>query len=70
MTQPLTTGEVARACGVSTSKVVVWIESGLLTAWRVPGSRHRRVSVEVLREFIARHGLPLEPLETILRERG
>ena len=53
-----TTGDIARMCGVTRRTVIEWIDSGKLEGYRIPGSRHRRVSVESLRDFQSRHKLP------------
>jgi len=39
--QYLTTGVVARHCGVSKVTVLRWIEKGNLTAFRLPGGQNR-----------------------------
>ena len=54
----LTTGEVARICGVTRRTVIDWIDSGKLEGFRIPGSRHRRVSSESLRRFQSLHKMP------------
>ncbi|MGH7129691.1 MAG: helix-turn-helix domain-containing protein [Planctomycetaceae bacterium] len=48
----LTTGDVARLCGVSSRTVRMWIDTGLLPGQRVPGSSHRRVSRAALAAFM------------------
>jgi two-component system response regulator VicR len=56
----LTTGIVARNCGVSKVTVLRWIEKGNLTAFKLPGGQNR-----ILRDdfytFAARHRIPLKP---------
>ena len=54
----LTTGEVARLCGVTRRTVIEWIDSGKLEGYRIPGSLHRRVSSESLRRFQSRYKMP------------
>ena len=53
-----TTGEIARLCQVTKRTVIQWIDGGKLKGYRIPGSRHRRVSAESLREFTKHHGIP------------
>lgn len=58
MDSMLTTGEVARLCGVTRRTVIDWIDTGKLEGFRIPGSRHRRVSGESLRRFQRDHKIP------------
>ena len=67
--RPLTTGEAAQAAGVSIQTLIRWLDDGSLRGWRIPGSTHRRVEVGPLREFLRARGMPLEPLDVLLRER-
>jgi excisionase family DNA binding protein len=53
-----TTGEVARICQVTKRTVIQWIDSGKLQGYRIPGSTHRRVSAEALRDFLRHHKIP------------
>lgn len=53
----LTTSEVARACHVSATQVRRWVDTGLLAATRMPGSKHRRVRRNDLVAFMKQHGL-------------
>ena len=71
MKTSLTTGEVADVCGVSGHTVRLWMEKDLLAGYLLPGSMHRRVRPDELRDFIRFHALPeecLTRLETLLRE--
>ena len=56
----LTTGDVARACEVSSASVKKWIAQAKLRAIRTPG-RHFRITVEEFQRFRAAYGFPLEP---------
>ena len=56
----LTTGDVAKACEVSSASVKKWIGQAKLRAIRTPG-RHFRISVEEFQRFRAAYGFPLEP---------
>ena len=57
---PLTTGEVCRRLRVSPHTVKSWIAKGLLEAWLVPGSTHRRFERAELARFIAATGFDPE----------
>ena len=54
----LTTGEAALLSGVSQQTVIRWLDDGLLPGWKIPGSSHRRVHREVLKQFCHDHGIP------------
>lgn len=56
----LTSTDVATTLGVSVSTVNKWFDSGMLAGWLVPGSRHRRFSVAAVRDFAAKHGIPIQ----------
>jgi len=51
----LSTGDVARVCGVTRDGVAHWIRAGKLPAFRTPGG-HFRVRDEDLRAFLRRSG--------------
>ena len=51
----LSTGDVARVCGVTRDGVGHWIRAGKLPAFRTPGG-HFRVRDEDLRDFLRRSG--------------
>lgn len=53
-----TTGEVARICQVTKRTVIKWIDSGRLPGYVIPGSRHRRVPADALRQFLRAHKMP------------
>ena len=53
-------GALAKLFGVSARTVVKWIDTGLLKAWRIPGSQDRRVRGDELLRFIAAQKLPDE----------
>jgi excisionase family DNA binding protein len=53
-----TTGEVAGICGVTKRTVIMWIDSGKLKGYRIPGSSHRRVAAPDLIDFMRKHRLP------------
>ncbi len=55
----LTTGEIARQCGVSQRTVIRWIERGQLKAYQLPGRGDNRVEPEALLLFLRQHGMPV-----------
>lgn len=56
----LTTGDVAKECGVSSASVKKWIGQAKLHALRTPG-RHFRIPVEEFQRFRAAYRFPVEP---------
>ncbi len=58
---PLSTGAVARACGVTRDGVLHWIHAGKLRAFRTPGG-HFRVRPEDLTAFLRESGRRHQPL--------
>jgi len=54
----LTTGTVARHCGVSKVTVLRWIEKGNLVAFRLPGGQHR-IHRDDFYAFATKHNIPL-----------
>lgn len=52
-------GKIAAMFNVSPKMVVKWIDSGLMKSWRIPMSKHRRVSIEEIKRFAAKHGIPI-----------
>ena len=63
MKDVLTTGEVARICGVAPRTVSKWFDSGQLRGFKIPGSRDRRIPRESLVRFMKAHGIPLRGLD-------
>jgi len=57
--RPLTTGEVARYCHVTTNGVKKWIAEGKLKAFQLPGG-HYRISKRDFREFLEYYKIPIE----------
>lgn len=55
----LTTGQVARMCGVAPRTVSKWCDSGRLPCFRLPGSGDRRISREALCRMLEGSGMPL-----------
>jgi predicted site-specific integrase-resolvase len=50
--------DLARWCGVDLKTIHNWVTRGKLTAFRSPG-RRIRVTFDVARAFLERHGYPL-----------
>jgi excisionase family DNA binding protein len=63
MKEVLTTGEVARICGVAPRNVSKWFDTGKLGGFKIPGSRDRRIPRESLVRFMRVHGIPLRGLD-------
>lgn len=59
MNQALSTGKIAKLCGVAPRTASKWIDTGLLKGFRVPGSKDRRVLRTDLEAFAKEHGMPL-----------
>lgn len=57
--QILTTGEIAKYCGVNFRTVIRWIERGRLKAYQLPGRGDNRVSVEDFLEFLRVNNMPV-----------
>lgn len=53
----LTTGAVARCCGVSKVTVLRWIAEGYLPTFRLPKG-HNRILKGDFNEFAAKHNIP------------
>lgn len=64
----LTTGEVAKYCGVHFRTVLRWIKRGQLRAFQLPGRGDNRVEVEDFLTFLRKHNLPI-PDEFLDRSR-
>ena len=56
---PLTTGQVARYCGVNFRTVIRWIERGHLKAYKLPGRGDNRVKVEDFLDFLKANEMPI-----------
>ncbi len=55
----LTTGIVARYCGVSKVTVLRWIKKGDLAAFRLPG-RQNRIHRDDFYAFASKHNIPIK----------
>ncbi len=58
-TETLTTGEVAKHCGVHFRTVIRWIEKGYLKAYQLPGRGDNRVQLSDFVEFLKKNSLPI-----------
>lgn len=56
---PLTTGEVAKHCGVNLRTVIRWIERGLLKAYQLPGRGDNRVEAQDFVDFLRANRMPV-----------
>jgi excisionase family DNA binding protein len=63
--QALTTGEVAKFCGVNFRTVIRWIERGHLQAYKLPGRGDNRIPVSGFVEFLKDNHMPV-PDELLL----
>ncbi len=59
MKRSLTTGEVAKYCGVNHRTVLRWIKAGHLEAFQLPGRGDHRVPVETCVAFLEKHEIPI-----------
>ena len=60
MTRDLTTTEAAKLLHVSTHTIASMMARGLLRGYRLPGSRHRRFTLDAVRACASRNGIQLE----------
>lgn len=58
----LTTGDVARHAGVAPRTVAMWVDSGRLSGYRIPGSQDRRIPLANYIHFLKQHNMPLNGL--------
>jgi excisionase family DNA binding protein len=63
MKDVLTTGDVARLCGVAPRTVSKWFDAGQLRGFKIPGSRDRRIPRDSLIRFMRAYGIPLKGLD-------
>ncbi len=64
----LTTGEVARFCGVNFRTVIRWIERGHLEAYKLPGRGDNRIPVTDFVSFLEKNQMPVP--EELLPQRS
>ena len=59
MKEALTTGEVAKYCGVNFRTVIRWIGKGYIDAYKLPGRGDNRVPVDALLVFMNKNNMPI-----------
>lgn len=57
--EPLSTGQVAKHCGVSTVAVWKWIKRGKLKAYRLPNGQYR-IEKGALKAFLVENDMPVD----------
>jgi excisionase family DNA binding protein len=57
--KPLTTGQIAKYCNVSSVAVWKWIKQGKLPAYRLPGG-HYRVEKGAFKAFLQKNDMPID----------
>ncbi len=57
--RPLTTGEIAKLCGVNLRTVIRWIERGHLKAYQLPGRGDNRVELPDFLDFLRQNKMPV-----------
>lgn len=60
----MTTGEVAKHCGVNFRTVIRWIERGHLEAYKLPGRGDNRIPIESFIAFLQSNQMPV-PAELV-----
>lgn len=65
----LTTGEVAKICKVAPRTVTKWFDSGHLHGYRIPGSKDRRIPLNMLIRFMKANSIPLDGVMNFTRTR-
>jgi len=55
----LTTGEIAKYCGVNFRTVIRWIERGHIKSFKLPGRGDNRVTIEAFLDFLREHQMPI-----------
>jgi len=58
-TDTLTTGEVAKYCGVNFRTVIRWIERGHLKSYKLPGRGDNRIQASDFVEFLKENQMPI-----------
>jgi len=59
MKDALTTGEVAKYCGVNFRTVIRWIEKGYLESYKLPGRGDNRVPINAFFAFLKHNNMPI-----------
>lgn len=61
MKDVLTTGEIAKLCGVNFRTVIRWIDKGYIEAYKLPGRGDNRVTRENVIKFMRANDMPIPP---------
>ncbi len=69
MKKVFTTTQVGKFCGVTQQTVIKWVDNDLLSGFRLPNSRDRRVTDTALFKFMKEHSIPTEVLDDKLKTR-
>ena len=56
----LTTGRIAKRCGVSVGTVKKWIDKGILKGYTLPGGKARRVTNNEFMKFITNYNITID----------
>ncbi len=67
--EALTTGEIAKHCGVSFTTVIRWIQKGRLRGYQLPGRGDRRVLVGDFLSFLRENSMPIPLVYQSLKPR-
>ena len=59
MKEALTTGEVAKYCGVNFRTVIRWIEKGYIEAYKLPGRGDNRIPIHSFVTFLNKNNMPV-----------
>lgn len=59
MKKSLTTGEVAKCCGVNHRTILRWIKAGMINAFQLPGRGDHRIPVAECVRFLKAHDIPV-----------
>lgn len=59
MKRTLTTGDIAKYCGVNFQTVIRWVERGLLKSYRLPGRGDNRITAEDFVAFLKQSKMPV-----------
>jgi excisionase family DNA binding protein len=65
----LTTGIVAKHCGVSKVTVLRWIEKGELAAFKLPGGQNR-IHRDDFRTFAGKYSIPIKNVHLENKRKG
>ena len=57
--QTLTTGDIAKYCGVNFRTVIRWVERGLLKSYRLPGRGDNRIKASDFAAFLKQNNMPV-----------